>query len=110
MVSLFGAKFLVQKRTGTPIQKKQQKISSPMSETLGKMNFSKQGPDAKPAWTGKSVKILSALADTEQAPNLTEGIKLLAGKQSAQVKTVNVSEWRLEKSARTPVQKRSRAF
>ena len=74
----------MQKRTGTPIQRKQQ-------------NFSKQGPDAKPAWTGKSVKILSAFADTEQAPNLTEGIKLLAGKQSAQVKTVYVSEWRLDK-------------
>ena len=61
------------------------------------MNFSKQGPDSKPAWTRKSVKILSAFADTGQAPNLTEGIKLLAGEQSAQVKAVDVSEWRRDK-------------
>ena len=68
-----------------------------MSKHPGKMNFSKQGPDSKPAWTRKSVKILSAFADTGQAPNLTEGIKLLAGEQSAQVKAVDVSEWRLDK-------------
>ena len=39
------------------------------------------------------MKILSALADTEQEPSLTEGIKLLAGEQSTQVKGVEVSGW-----------------
>ena len=43
------------------------------------------------------MKILSSFADTEQAPNLTEGIKLLAGEQPARVKTVDASEWRLDK-------------
>ena len=72
-------------------------LESKCLKPLGNMDVSKKGPDAKPAWTGKAVKILSAFADTEQAPNLTDGIKLLAGKLSAQVKTVNVSEWRLDK-------------
>ena len=43
------------------------------------------------------MKILSALADTEQEPSLTEGIKLLAGEQPTQVEAVEVSGWRLDK-------------
>ena len=61
------------------------------------MDFSKKDPDSEPSWAGKSLRILSAFADAQQAPNLTEGIKLLAGQQSAQVKTVDVSEWRLDR-------------
>ena len=72
-------------------------LESTRLQPLGKIDISKRGPDSEPSWTRKSVKILPALADTEQAPSLTEGIKLLAGEQSAQVEAVDVSGWRLDK-------------
>ena len=50
------------------------------------------------AWAGRTVRILSAFEEVEQAPRLTEGVKLLTGHQKAEVTLVDVSEWDMDKT------------